>query len=117
MLIKLSVGMNLECKYRGIVTVTQVDERGFTVTYKDKEYAQKEDDIGRILFPVRVSEKQSNYASNGAKSCEICNLVKTGDCLGKDEVCEFFEPAFSIADEEKVNWPHLGDASTYRLYG
>lgn len=117
MLIKLSVGMKLECKYRGIVTVTHLDERGFTVTYRDKEYLQKEEDIGRILFPVKLSEKQAHNLPSRIESCAKCNLIKTGDCLGKAEACEFYEPAYSVDGGEKANWPRLGDASYYRFYG
>lgn len=48
------------------------------------------------------------------KSCKICALSIKGDCAGIGPVCEMYKPIPVIDDEEKRNWPELGDASSFK---
>lgn len=123
--------MILYCKDGQIVILHDFTDSMIRVKYKDKLYDRPITIINEKLFfenPCRVSlsnkrieaaasmgEDESTNQENAKqeKKCINCSFQHSGECSSW-EVCDDFQPAYSVSDTEKAYWPQYGDATLFK---
>ncbi len=75
--------------------------------------ASTENEIKETLSES-VSEET---ASASADTCYNCKFSRSGECFPKKVICDEYERAYDIPQDERAAWPDMGDASFLRENG
>lgn len=50
--------------------------------------------------------------ATGDRNCNNCRLMRKGDCCGFGKICEDFEAAYNVSEEELILWPGVRDRTS-----
>lgn len=50
-------------------------------------------------------------------TCQSCRFARSGECFPQREICDDYEAAFEVPQDERDAWPDMGDASYLRQKG
>lgn len=94
------------------VTIVKIEKDEIVVFYKGNLYRRNKNIIGEKLFVVEVAMVKPK---SKRKTCNDCMLMRSEECVGAKEICEFFKYAPTIPKEEMVLWPTMGDALSIKF--
>lgn len=93
-------------------TIVKIEKDEIVVFYKGNLYRRNKSIIGKKLFIADVVSDKIEVKSN---TCNDCMLMRSEECVGAKEICEFFKYAPTIPKEEMQLWPTIGDALSIKF--
>ena len=131
----LKQNMTLYCRDGQTVTLIAFNDSTITVLYKGRPYNRSLSVIGETLFLENPCKKNLSTADTPSvsklktpvpvptgkeqetpRSCMNCKFQKSGECTSWD-LCEDYQPAYSVSGLETDHWPQYGDATMFKRKG
>jgi len=122
----LRKGVVLFCRNGQIVVVERYTDTHIWVKYNGKLYERPITIINEKLFFENPCEKKLTVDEHEKeqgkdqydqtvkeKHCFNCKFQCSGECSSW-ELCDDYQPAYTVSEVEKTYWPKYGDATLFR---